>query len=296
MRVFILGATGMLGHSLLWSLHGKPSLQLFAGVRGSVDSVKALFPSVLHGMLVQGVNVYDIPGLEKILNAVQPDIVINAIGIIRQLPEGQDPLTCIEINARFPHVLRTLCSTRQCRLIHYSTDCVFSGRDNGPYTEETPMTAGDVYGITKYLGEVKEAPALTIRTSIIGPELRNRVSLVEWFLSQQGQVRGYTHALYTGLPTNEHGRILAEYVLPNPDLTGLYQVSSTPISKYDLLHLVAGQYKKDISILPDDRVREDKRLDSTAFSERTGYVAPPWPELVAAMHADHMAWKNAMGS
>lgn len=284
----------MLGHSLLWRLHGQPGLQVYAGVRGCVDIAKSLFPAALRDTLVPGVNALDTAGLKKILDTVKPDVVINAIGIIRQLPEGQNPLTCIEINARFPHVLYELCATRKCRLIHYSTDCVFSGHSESPYTENSAMSATDVYGITKYLGELKSAPALTIRTSIIGPELRNRLGLVEWFLSQSGLVNGYTHAIYTGLPTAEHGHILLRHILPNSELFGLYQVSSAPISKYDLLRLVAKEYKKEITIQPDDRVREDKRLDGTAFSRRTGYTAPPWEELIATMHADQVAWGKMM--
>ena len=221
------------------------------------------------------------------MEKLAPEVVINAVGLIRHLPEGREPLPCIQVNAAFPHLLWEACKQREIRCINYSTDCVFDGKAGRPYLETDKPTAEDVYGLTKYLGEISGPLGLTIRTSIIGPELRGKLSLLEWFLAQQGTVNGFTGALYTGLPTSEHARILAEYILPNKSLEGLYQVSSNPISKYELLQLIAKTYKKQICITPNTSVQEDKRLSGAKFGTATGYFAPNWEKLTAEMHTAH---------
>ena len=289
MQVLILGASGMLGHTLLFQLqrHG-------FDVYGTMRNVSPILPADLRERIRGGVDVNDFSSIIKVMETVKPDVLINCVGIIRQLPEGKMPLPCIDLNARFPHLLIEECRKRGVRLIHYGTDCVFDGHKGSPYTEDDPCTASDIYGITKYLGELKDEPALTIRTSIIGPELRGRLSLVEWFLAQEGSVKGYTHALYTGLPTSEHARILIEFVFPRPALCGLYQVASSPISKYDLLKLIAEVYGKSIRIVPDTDVVDDKRLDGTKFHLATGYTAPAWPELVTLMHESHIAFEKEL--
>ncbi|SBW10929.1 NAD-dependent epimerase/dehydratase [uncultured delta proteobacterium] len=287
MRILILGIGGMLGNSLYRELN-VPSLDVFGSLR-NIKKIRAFFPTDAGARLIDGVDAYKFDSVEQAANMVNPDVLINCIGLIRQLPEGKLPLPCIEINARFPHLLAKMCRERHIRLIHYSTDCVFDGAKGAPYTEDDPPSAKDIYGLSKFLGEVRESPALTIRTSIIGHELRNKLSLVEWFLAQKGTVKGYTQAIYSGLPVTEHARILREYVLPNPALTGLYQVAGRPISKYELLQLVAREYGKKISIEPEPTVREDKRLSGDAFFRSTGYVPPEWPELIRAMRAAHQA-------
>jgi len=284
MRIVILGASGMLGHMLFFELWRQGF-----DVYGTVRSLPAHFPALLLKRVKEGIDAYDFSSVVAMMEALKPDILINCVGLIRQLPEGKMPLPCIEINARLPHLLLKECKARGVRLIHYSTDCVFDGHKGSPYTEDDPCTAKDYYGITKYLGEVADSPALTLRTSIIGPELRGRLSLVEWFLAQQEEVKGYLNAIYSGLPTSEHARILIQYVLPRPDLHGLYHVASEPISKYQLLNLIARAYGKEIGILPESSVAEDKRLDGSRFNRTVGYAAPAWPELVRSMHTSHMA-------
>lgn len=291
MRILILGASGMLGHTLLCELAASRHYTAHGTVR-SKASLAGLLPGHIMALLREGVDAYDFASIAAAVCTFKPDVLINCIGLIRQLPEGRQSLPCIEINARLPHLLLALCKTEGIRLIHYSTDCVFDGAKGSPYTEEDPPTAKDVYGLSKYLGEVKEPPALTIRTSIIGHELRNKHSLVEWFLAQEGAVKGYTRAIYSGLPVTEHARILREYILPAPILTGLYHVVGRPISKYELLRLIACEYGKITTIEPERTVNEDKRLSGDAFSRATGYIPPEWPELIRAMQA---AYRAAMG-
>lgn len=277
MKICIVGASGMLGHMLFTEL-----LHRGFEVCGITRSLRPSSPAHCERVL-SGVDVLDMTALRTALDILKPTVVINAVGLIRQLPEGRLPLPCIEINAAFPHRLWNLARQRGIRCIHYSTDCVFDGKAGRPYTEQDPPTATDVYGLSKYMGELSEDGALTLRTSIIGPELRGKLSLVEWFLAQKGTVRGYTRALYTGLPTSEQARILAEFVLPTPQLEGLFQVTAAPISKYDLLCQLADVYSKSITIEPYGDVHEDKRLAGDAFQQRTGYVAPPWPDMLKAM-------------
>lgn len=286
MKICVLGASGMLGHMLFSEL-----LHFDYDVYGTVRSPQAV-PQKLSGRMRAGVNVLDTQTVRHALDAIAPDVVINAVGLIRHLPEGREPLPCIQVNAAFPHLLWEACGQRGIRCINYSTDCVFNGKAGRPYLESDKVTADDVYGLTKYLGEIAGPLALTIRTSIIGPELREKISLLEWFLEQKGTVRGFTGAIYTGLPTSEHARILVEYVLPNKTLEGLFQVSGEPISKYDLLRTIAKIYKKDIDITPDASVQEDKRLSGALFHVKTGYLAPTWDMLVADMYAAHERTKK----
>ncbi len=291
MVLCILGASGMLGATLRFELSRAPNLDVWGTVRDKSRSTK--MASVTCGQhLITGVDAYDFDSVARALSSLRPEVVINCIGLIRQLPLGQRPLPCIEINARFPHLLLGLCRKIGARLIHYSTDCVFDGKLGRAYTEADPCTAKDIYGLSKYLGEINEEPGLTIRTSIIGPELQSKHGLLEWFLSQKGTVNGYRKAIYTGLPSVEHARILAEVILPKPDLFGLYQVAAPPISKYELLKLIAKEYGLSTKVRPVDNVVEDKRLSSEKFELNTGYSAPGWEYLVAMMHQNHISMKG----
>lgn len=271
----------MLGHVLFIEL-SQQGYQAYATTRLTHDLV-SLFPSELAHRILSGVEASNPDALTRVLAEVQPDIVINCIGIIKQLPVAKDPLVSITINALLPHRLALLCKATGARLLHISTDCVFNGQ-KGQYTETDPADADDLYGRSKFLGEVAAPHGITLRTSIIGHELNSRYGLIEWFLAQKNKVQGFTQAIYSGFPTLEMARIIGEYVIPNPELQGLYQVSTTPISKYDLLQLVAQRYGKAITIEPDDSIRLDRSLDSSRFQRDTGYHPPAWETLVDRMY------------
>ncbi len=283
MRVLIVGVTGMLGSALHQVFAPDPRYETWGTLRDA--GARRFFAERDHARLLHGVDIGDQDVLVSVLNLVRPDIVINAVGVIKQLAVTNDPLIVLPVNAIFPHRLAGLCALDGARLIHISTDCVFSGR-KGRYTESDGSDAEDLYGKSKYMGEVHDRPhVITLRTSGIGHELDSRHGLLEWFLGEPGPVRGYSHAIYTGLPWVELARVILEYVLPRSDLNGLYHVSSDPISKLDLLRIIAKVYGKRIEIIPDDAVRIDRSLDSTRFRTATGYVPAAWPELVASMHA-----------
>lgn len=281
LKVLILGVTGMLGHTLFKELFNKYSQYTVLGTVRSLRGVSDFFTVDEKKGIMENVSV-NVNNLIKMFSEYKPDIIINCIGIIKQSSLAEDPLKIIPVNSLFPHRLSLLCKMIDAKLIHISTDCVFSGK-KGNYIEEDFADANDLYGRSKYLGEVTEGQDLTIRTSIIGYELRNKLGLLEWFFAQKNRIKGYKKAIFTGFPTVELARIIAEYVIPN-NLTGLYHVSSEKISKYDLLSLIADKYDIDIIIEPDKTVDSDMSLDSTKFKIKTGYDVPSWGELVNKMY------------
>ena len=284
-RFLILGATGMFGHKAFEAC--ATAADTFACVRGDEVAAEALrvFP---QGALVPHVDVEQPETVRAAIVRVRPTVVINAVGVIKQLKEAKDRRLSIAVNALFPHLLAGMCADAGAKLIHLGTDCVFNGRRGG-YTEQDVPDAEDVYGLTKYLGEVDAAPALTLRTSIIGHGIRPNASLIDWFVSQGGRtVKGFTGAIYSGLPTVVLCREILRVLREHRDLTGIYQVSADPISKYDLLNLVRSQYGLDIAIEPSGDLVLDRSLDSTAYRTATGFRPPDWPDLVAAMHQDYL--------
>jgi dTDP-4-dehydrorhamnose reductase len=220
--------------------------------------------------------------LTRLFSYIRPDVVVNCIGLVKQLAEANDPLIALPINSLLPHRLARLCEFVRARLVHISTDCVFSGR-KGNYLETDEADAKDLYGRSKLIGEVDYPHAVTLRTSIIGHELRSIQGLIAWFLVQEGNINGYTHAIFSGLPTCELARVIRDFVLPRAELKGVYHVAAQPISKYELLKLVNQEYGKGLKIEPYDQIKIDRSLNATRFREVTGYVAPAWPDLIAKM-------------
>ena len=290
-RVLVLGATGMLGHTVFRSFSEDRDLEVWGTIR---DASGLRFFSDRHReRLLPGVDVFDERSLAAEVRRLAPALIINCIGVIKQLPSASDPLVVLPINAMLPHRLARLCAEIGARLIHVSTDCVFSGRDGG-YRESDAADTLELYGQSKFIGEVSGAShVLTVRVSIIGHALASRTNLVDWFLSQEGTVTGYTKAIFSGLPTIELARVFHDYVLPRPGLAGLYHVSAAPISKYELLRMIAEVYGKATDIVPSDSPVIDRSLNSERFTAATGYVAPPWPDLVRAMHASRHVYPES---
>ncbi len=286
MKILILGVSGMLGHTLFFYLNRKKENEIYATIRNK-EEINRFFPSDFYKKIISDINVFNIKTVKDIIKNIKPELVINCIGIIKQLKEAKNSKISITINSLFPHQLAEICEENNSRLIHISTDCVFSGK-KGNYKENDYADADDLYGRTKYLGEVDYPNSVTLRTSIIGHELKHGVSLVDWFLAQKGNVNGYTNAIYTGFPTIEFAEIIDKYVITNPDLKGIYHVSSKPVSKYDLLQQVKKIYKKDITIIPYTDFRIDRSLDSSKFNSATGYRTPSWEELVLKMYNNYL--------
>ena len=280
MRILILGASGMLGNATFRMMSQGGHHKVFGSVRSA--SVKRFFASDMADNIIAGVDVENTDALAQLFSQVRPEVVINCIGLVKQLAEADDPLSALPINAMLPHRLARLCELVDARLVHISTDCVFSGR-KGNYLETDEADAQDLYGRSKFLGEVNYPHAVTLRTSIIGHELNSAHGLIDWFLAQQGIVKGFTNAIFSGLPTCELARVIHDQVLPHEDLHGLYHVAAKPISKYDLLEIVNQEYGKGLKIEPDRNLKIDRSLNASQFREVTGYVAPAWPHLIAQM-------------
>jgi dTDP-4-dehydrorhamnose reductase len=282
MRLCIVGGTGMLGHCLLREL--SKTHETWATLRHINDSVLAL-PNVSPGRLFGDVDVLDYDSIVRAFARIRPDVVINCVGLIKQRKEARSPLASICVNAQLPHRLSLLCDVIGARLIHFSTDCVFSG-SRGMYTEQDTPDASDLYGRTKLLGEITDQPhCLTLRTSLIGRELKTHFGLVEWFLAQHGSAKGYQRAIFSGFPTVIIATILRDYILPNSQLSGLYHLSADPISKYELLQLIKDACTKDIEIVPESHVVIDRSLNSDRFRAATRFEPLPWPDMVDEMFA-----------
>ena len=278
MRVLIIGGDGMLGHQLFRHLGARHEAHVT--LRKSLGEYPgAIFSST---NATGRVDVRDADTLRGVLAAFRPDAVVNAAGIVKQRDEASAAAASIEVNALFPHRLLAMCREVDAYLIHFSTDCVFSGR-KGAYTETDAPDAGDLYGRSKLLGEVAAPGCLTLRTSMIGYELSRKTGLLEWFLAQKGKVPGYRRAVFSGLTTPEHARMVELVLRQSPGKSGIYHVSGEAIAKFDLLRMIARQFGLATEVVPDDAVAIDRSLDSSRFREAFGYRAPSWEEMIAEL-------------
>ena len=272
--VLVMGASGMLGHKMVQVL--SKEFNVFGTTRvTSTDS-----------NIIGGVRADNMESVRRAIKQCLPDVIVNCIGIIKQLPEANDPLTAISVNALFPHKLARVCKQNDIRLIHISSDCVFSGK-KGYYTEIDQSDAEDLYGRSKYLGEVYYPGCLTIRTSIIGRELHSSNGLLEWFIkNKNGVVSGYANVRFSGLTTLELSCVVGKIIKSYFMLTGLYHVSSSSIDKNDLLHLINSEYKLNITINPEYDIKNNRSLDSSKFMHDTDIKIPSWKQMISDMHKD----------
>lgn len=276
MRVLVLGADGMLGHQVVASFVSAGH-QVVAATRRVPDaSVQLAFNGARS---ISGVDARIHDTLVNAFVEAQPDVVINAIGIVKQRPAAKDALESIRINGLFPHELYAQCRTNGSRLLHVSTDCVFSGL-KGRYTEDDPPDPLDLYGRTKLIGEVGDPGATTLRTSIIGLELFQKSGLVEWFLRQRGEVPGWSRAMYSGVTTVELSRLIVCMSEQRSNLDGVWHVSSEPISKLDLLRRLSIELGRELELVPDDSVSIDRTMDSSRFRAALDYVPPSWDDML----------------
>jgi len=289
MKLLVLGAGGMLGNAMIRILAGTGDHEVFGTVRST--GVIRCFPQKIAARLLTGIDVEKEDALAGVFERLQPDTVINCVGLIKQLAGADDPLQAIPLNALLPHRLARLCDTAGARLVHIGTDCVFSG-EKGGYQETDYADARDLYGMSKLLGEVHYPYSVTLRTSIIGHALDSANGLIDWFLAQQKQCRGYTRAGFSGLPTVVLAQLVRDVIIPDSSLSGLYHIAADPISKFELLKLVARVYGKTIEIIPDDSLVIDRSLNAGRFKAATGYTAPRWPELVETMYSDYLQVMN----
>ena len=281
MKILVLGATGLLGNAVFRSMAKASDVEVVGTIRQ--EAARARFAPELAAYLTVVEDIENPDRLARLFDEARPNVVVNCIAVGRPAPA--DPMRSILIYSVLPRRLSHLCMVAGSRLIQIGSDGVFSGK-RGAYTENDAPDADDIYGISKLLGEVTEAHAITLRTSIIGHELQSGSGLLEWFLSQQGQCRGYTRAIFSGFPAIVLADLIRDVVIPRPDLNGLYHVATQPISKFDLLRLVAERYGKTVELIPDHRPGPNLSLVADRFEKATGYVAPNWPMLVDLMYCD----------
>lgn len=282
MRILILGGAGMLGHQLVKSWGER--FDVWTTLRGGFESVEK-FGILTKEKTITNVSAENFDSVVNAFATVKPNVVVNCIGVIKQLKSSKDPIITLTVNSIFPHRVAKLCQTAGARFVTLSTDCVFSGKQ-GNYSETDVPDATDLYGQSKRWGEVDAENCLTLRTSIIGRELGTAHSLVDWFLSNRGKnetVKGFTKAIYSGFPTVVFANIMADIIENHPNLTGVWQVSSEPINKYELLKLVNQAYNAGIEIEPFEDFHCDRSLDSTRFREATGFKPQSWTEMIKAM-------------
>ena len=283
MRILVLGASGMIGSTMLRVLAGTPDWTVIGSVRATT---KPEYSETMTTQWLCGVDLTNSDCLVRLFREAKPDVVVNCAGLTKHLPGGNEPVPALTMNALLPHRLAELCEISRARLIHISSDCVFSGK-KGDYLESEQPDATDVYGKTKYFGEVAGSGLVTLRTSTIGHEIGTRFGLLEWFLAQD-QCKGYRKAIFSGLPTLEFARVVRDHVIPNRSLEGLYHVGAEAIDKNTLLRLIAKIYRKQIEMEIDDQVVIDRSLNSERFTAATGFRAPSWPVMIEAMRQDQI--------
>ena len=282
-RILILGVTGMLGNALFCELGNEDGLEVYGTTRSNRHGID--IEGVPHAReLYTGVDARDLESLYFAFRECRPEVIINCIGVIKQDPKIMIAASTIEVNSLFPHLLADKCRESGARLIHVSTDCVFSGL-RGDYVESDNPDPADLYGRSKLLGEIDQEGSITLRTSIIGHELSSAVSLLDWFLEQKGEVKGFTKAIFSGITTVEFASLIRNVVLPRSDLWGLFHVASTPISKFELLSIAAEEYGWTGRIVPFDEFVCDRSLNADLLFSETGYRPPDWPEMLSTLHS-----------
>ncbi|MBF6620159.1 MAG: SDR family oxidoreductase [Patulibacter sp.] len=291
-RVLVLGAGGMLGHKLVQRLGSRFDVE--STLRA--DALPEGYEQVLDADRIRfGVRADRFETVERAIETTAPDVVVNAIGIVKQLPDADREGPTMEINARFPHELAAFARPRGIRVVQISTDCVFSG-DRGGYAESDAPDPVDLYGRSKLEGELDEPGTLTVRTSIVGRELRDAHGLFEWFLGNEGaRVRGFSHAIFSGLTTAALSDLVGDLIADHPDLHGVWHASAAPIDKLSLLQRLASAMHLTIEIEPDDRLRIDRSLDSSRLRAATGWEAPSWTEMLEAVAADPTPYDQIRG-
>lgn len=296
MKCLVLGGSGMLGHKVFQILRSRfPEAACTVRGRIMAEPIRSI-DLFQHGNVFEKVDATDLSTLQRVFHLYRPDAVVNCLGLIKQRPEAVSMSKCMAINALFPRRLSELCEESCSRLIHFSTDCVFSGLRGG-YSEADKPDADDAYGVSKRAGELHARHVLTLRTSFIGRELSGFTSLLEWLISRDGSsVRGYTRAIFSGVTTRFLGHLVGDLLTHHPDLWGLYHVAGQAISKYDLLCLLRSALGLDLDIIPDTGVRCDRSLNGEALRRDAGIIVPSWQDLVRDLVLDptpYESWRKA---
>ena len=280
MKVLVLGAGGMIGSAMFRVLGSYDEYDVWGTIRNKIYI--NMFSSQEAQKVVIVEELMRTNNISKLLHCLKPEVVINCVGLTKHHQGSHDPQIALPINALFPHKLADLSSLIGAKVIHISTDCVYSG-DDGPYTEDDKLDAIDMYGKSKYLGELNRVNTVTLRTSTVGHEYTTNYGLLEWFLTQNNSCKGYANALFSGLTNIEFAKVVAEFVLPQEGLSGIYHVGGHEIDKFKLLKIFSSIYEKEIEIIKDEMILINRSLISDKFNKITGYKACEWEDMVSSM-------------
>jgi dTDP-4-dehydrorhamnose reductase len=284
MRILILGADGMIGHKIAQSLE---DFELILASRKSISS-KSI--GIINGKMVLHNLITD--SLDLLLDNTTPDIIINCAGITTRRGVEDNIVNTELLNSDLPHKLDSWANLNSKKLIHFSTDCVFSG-NRGNYLDNDFADAEDIYGKSKALGEVNSPNTLTIRCSMIGRELYNFTELFEWLKKNKNKkIEGYSKVFYSGITTVRMGKILNQILNKNLNLSGIYNISSTPISKFDLLVKLSKAFNLNVDIKQNKNNKSNKVLISEKFTEITGIYPPNWDDLISEFEEDCNKYKG----
>lgn len=274
-KILILGVNGLLGNRVFLNLSKNKKLNIYGLARK-----KSLNKSFSAKKIIYGVDVSDFKKLRNTIKLLKPDVILNCVGVINKKIKSIKEAKVIKINSLLPHYLDNLSAQFKFKLIHISTDCIFKGNKNF-YNENSLSDVDNLYGLSKSAGEINNNRSLTIRTSIIGHELNSQNGLVDWFLSQK-TVFGFANVIYSGMTTNELSKIIENCIL-RYNLRGLYQVSSAPISKFDLLKLINNIYNSNINIKKNISIKKKLVLKSDRFKKETKYRVSSWEKQIIVM-------------
>ena len=283
MKLLILGSSGLLGNTITKYFFTRSKFDTYGTLR---DNLKInLFKESFHSKFFIIKDILDLQDIESIISFIEPEVIINCIGITNKNSIEGIALAekYIQINSLLPHKLCKICSHYKIRLIHLSSDCVFSGQ-KGFYSEIDNPDSLDFYGRSKFLGEVSYENTITIRKSAIGHELDSNSGLLEWFLRQNDKVQGFQKAIFSGLTVLELSKIIENHVIRQKNLNGIFHISGLPISKYDLLKIIAEIYHKTVAIIPNELENIDRSLDASKFNKISGYQPKNWYELIKEMY------------
>jgi dTDP-4-dehydrorhamnose reductase len=286
MRILILGGTGMIGHKL-WQNLSRRFDNVYTTIHRSKAECEGFGRLFISDHVIDSLDVSNFELLKGVLTGLRPDVILNCIGITKRHPEANNAIPCLILNSLLPHKLAGWGLTHGARVFQFSTDCVFDGK-TGNYVEESLPSAEDMYGRTKYLGDIHGQNCLTIRTSFIGRELTSFTELLEWFLAQDGKtVKGFRKAMYSGVSTIFLSRVVGDLIEYHPNLSGLYHIASDVISKYDLLCLARDEFHLNIEVEPDDSFVCNRTLIGDRFKKATGIEVPSWPEMMHELAIDN---------
>lgn len=295
MRILILGGNGMIGHKI-YQIISKNHQDTWVTLRNSLNSYS--YSEIYNSTkVVDNIDLVNFKLLLNQLNLINPDVIINACGIT--IRRGIDALksNSIILNSALPHFLNEWVVANNKRLIHFSTDCVFTGA-KGDYLDNDNKDAYDLYGSTKSMGEVIDSKyAITLRGSMIGSELENKTELFEWFLKQKNKtIKGFNKVIYSGITTTKMAEIVIKLIDQHPNLSGIYNISSKPILKFDLLKLWNDFFDINANIEIDNSYISNKNLISDNFYRKISVEQPNWVELSSQLKIDNLLYNNLYNS